>query len=149
MTRGVSYLFISHDLNVVRYLSDRIAVLYGGRLLEIGPAARVFDGPHHPYTEVLLSAMPVSDSPLPERIRMTDEPVASSTTSSATSSAAASTSVSGCIFHPRCPRKLGARCETDDPPFADAAPGHRIRCHIPIDELRRLQRHRTGGARNR
>jgi peptide/nickel transport system ATP-binding protein len=147
--RGVSYLFISHDLNVVRYLSDRIAVLYGGRLLEIGPAARVFDGPHHPYTEVLLSAMPVSDSPLPERIRMTDEPVASSTTSSATSSAAASTSVSGCIFHPRCPRKLGARCETDDPPFADAAPGHRIRCHIPIDELRRLQRQRTGGARNR
>ncbi|HWT39356.1 MAG TPA: ABC transporter ATP-binding protein, partial [Paraburkholderia sp.] len=59
--RGVSYVFISHDLNVVRYLSDRIAVLYVGRLLEIGPAAAVFDGPHHPYTEALLSSVPTLD----------------------------------------------------------------------------------------
>ena len=59
--RQVSYLFISHDLGVVRYLSDRIAVLYLGRLMEIGPAERVFDGPHHPYTEALLSAVPDAD----------------------------------------------------------------------------------------
>ena len=54
----VGYIFISHDLNVVHYLSDRIAVLYLGRLMEIGPAERVFSGPHHPYTEALLSANP-------------------------------------------------------------------------------------------
>ena len=60
--RGVSYVFISHDLHVVRYLSDRIAVLYLGRLLEIGPAAAVFDGPHHPYTEALLSSVPTLDA---------------------------------------------------------------------------------------
>ena len=60
--RGVSYVFISHDLHVVRYLSDRIAVLYLGRLLEIGPAAAVFDGPHHPYTEALLSSVPALDA---------------------------------------------------------------------------------------
>src|ERR1700744_6191171 len=59
--RDVSYVFISHDLHVVRYLSDRIAVLYVGRLLEIGPAAAVFDGPHHPYTEALVSAVPTLD----------------------------------------------------------------------------------------
>ena len=57
----MSYLFISHDLGVVRYLSDRIAVLYLGRLMELGPAEVVFDGPHHPYTEALLSAVATID----------------------------------------------------------------------------------------
>jgi peptide/nickel transport system ATP-binding protein len=134
--RSVSYVFISHDLNVVRYLSDRIAVLYVGRLLEIGPASAVFDGPHHPYTEALLSSVPALDQrdgeqapdPKPQRIRLAGE----------LPSPAAPPS--GCVFHTRCPRKLGAICEQQDPPYADAGDAHRIRCHIPVDELRVLQR---------
>jgi peptide/nickel transport system ATP-binding protein len=128
--RGVSYVFISHDLHVVRYVSDRIAVLYVGRLLEIGPAHAVFTGPHHPYTEALLSSMPTFGSPdkYKARIRLSGDPPS------------AAAPPSGCIFHTRCPRKLGAVCEERDPPFSDAGDGHRIRCHIPIDELRALQR---------
>lgn len=129
--RGVSYVFISHDLHVVRYVSDRIAVLYVGRLLEIGSARAVFDGPHHPYTEALLSSMPTLSTPhtpAQERIRLSGDPPS------------AASPPTGCVFHTRCPRKLGAVCETVDPPFADAGEGHRIRCHIPVDELRALQR---------
>ncbi|MGF6724062.1 peptide/nickel transport system ATP-binding protein [Paraburkholderia sp. GAS41] len=126
--RGTSYVFISHDLHVVRYLSDRIAVLYLGRLLEIGPAAAVFDGPHHPYTEALLSSAPALNAgPHGERIRLSGE----------LPSAAAPPS--GCVFQTRCPRKLGPVCEQQDPAFIDAGDGHRIRCHIPIQELRALQ----------
>jgi peptide/nickel transport system ATP-binding protein len=127
---GVSYVFISHDLHVVRYLSDRIAVLYLGRLMEIGEAAVVFDGPHHPYTEALLSSVPALDGePVArERIRLTgDLP-------------SAANPPSGCVFHTRCPRKLGAICEEREPPFADGVAGHRIRCHIPIEDLRQLQK---------
>jgi peptide/nickel transport system ATP-binding protein len=135
----VSYVFISHDLHVVRYLSDRIAVLYVGRLLEIGPADAVFNGPHHPYTEALLSSVPTLDGHAGEpdatrdngrtqRIRLSGE------------LPSAASPPSGCVFHTRCPRKLGAICEQQDPPFTDAGDGHRIRCHIPVDELRILQR---------
>ncbi|WP_025601242.1 ABC transporter ATP-binding protein [Burkholderia sp. WSM2230] len=128
--RGVSYVFISHDLHVVRYLSDRIAVLYLGRLLEIGPAAAVFDGPQHPYTEALLSSVPTLGGETGKtRIHLSgDLPSAASPPS-------------GCVFHTRCPRKLGAICEQQDPPFAEAGDGatHLIRCHIPVDELRVLQ----------
>jgi peptide/nickel transport system ATP-binding protein len=126
--RGTSYVFISHDLHVVRYLSDRIAVLYLGRLLEIGPAAAVFDGPHHPYTEALLSSAPaLGEAPRGERVRLSGE----------VPSPAAPPS--GCVFHTRCPRKLGAICEQQDPPYLDAGDGHRIRCHIPLHDLRKLQ----------
>lgn len=127
--RGVSYVFISHDLHVVRYLADRIAVLYVGRLLEIGPAATVFDGPHHPYTEALLSSAPALDARNgTQRIRLSGD----------LPSPAAPPS--GCVFHTRCPRKIGAICEEQEPPFEDAGDGHRIRCHIPVVELRALQR---------
>ena len=125
--RGVSYLFISHDLGVVRYISDRIAVLYLGRLMELGAAEVVFAGPHHPYTEALLSAVPTVDGGGRERIKLQgDIPSAASPPS-------------GCVFHTRCPRKLGAVCEETEPPLIDAEPGHLMRCHIPLDELRRLQ----------
>ncbi len=125
--RRVAYLFISHDLGVVRYLSDRIAVLYLGRLMELGPAEVVFDGPHHPYTEALLSAVPTIDGTERERIRLEgDIPSAASPPS-------------GCVFHTRCPRNLGAICEQEEPPLAEVEAGHSMRCHIPIEELRRLQ----------
>ena len=107
-----SYLFISHDLGVVRYLSDRIAVLYLGRLMEIGPAEAVFDGPHHPYTEALLSAIPSLDGEQRERIRLSGE------------IPSAANPPSGCVFHTRCPRRLPSGiCESEEPPLADVAPG--------------------------
>jgi len=125
--RRVAYVFISHDLGVVRYISDRIAVLYLGRLQELGAADVVFDGPHHPYTEALLSAVPTVDGGGRDRIRLEgDIPSAASPPS-------------GCVFHTRCPRKLGAICEEQEPPLAEVEAGHLMRCHIPIEELRELQ----------
>ena len=95
----VSYLFISHDLGVVRYLSDRIAVLYLGRVMELGPAEQVFNAPHHPYTEALLSAVPTLENggAKRERIRLEGE------------IPSAANPPSGCVFHTRCPRFLGRR----------------------------------------
>jgi len=139
--RGVSYVFISHDLHVVRYLSDRIAVLYVGRLLEIGPAAAVFRGPHHPYTEALLSSVPALDGRAGEQIEQTENGETQRIRLSGELPNPAAPP-SGCVFHTRCPRKLGTICEQQDPPYADAGDGHRIRCHIPVDELRVLQRRR-------
>jgi peptide/nickel transport system ATP-binding protein len=123
----VTYLFISHDLGVVRYLADRIAVLYLGRIQELGAAETVFSGPHHPYTEALLSAVPTLDGTKRDRIRLEGE------------IPSAADPPSGCVFHTRCPRKVGAICETTEPPLVEAEDGHLMRCHIPIDELRRLQ----------
>ncbi|HEY6274843.1 MAG TPA: ABC transporter ATP-binding protein [Streptosporangiaceae bacterium] len=124
-----SYLFISHDLGVVRYLSDRIAVLYLGRVMEVGPAETVFAGPHHPYTEALLSAVPSLDGQRSERIRLEGE------------IPSAANPPSGCVFHTRCPRRLPTgECEATEPPLAEVAPGHHMSCHIPIDQLRILQR---------
>jgi peptide/nickel transport system ATP-binding protein len=120
-------VFISHDLGVVRYLSDRIAVLYLGRLMEIGPAEQVFSGPHHPYTEALLSAVPTLEDLDRDRIKLEgDIP-------------SAAHPPSGCVFHTRCPRYIGKICEETEPPLAEVEPGHSIRCHIPIEELRALQ----------
>jgi peptide/nickel transport system ATP-binding protein len=125
---GVAYIFISHDLAVVRYLADRIAVMYLAWLMELGSAEDVFTPPHHPYTEALTSAIPRLDFDHPvHRIplhgtlpSLSDPP-------------------SGCRFQTRCPRKIGAICENEQPPWRDAGNDHRIRCHIPVDELRRLQ----------
>jgi peptide/nickel transport system ATP-binding protein len=124
---GVTYLFISHDLGVVRYLSDRIAVLYLGRLQEVGPAETVFSAPHHPYTEALLSAVPTVEGEERPRIRLEGE------------IPSAADPPSGCVFHTRCPRYLGAICEEQEPPLAEVEPGHFLRCHIPVDELRLVQ----------
>jgi peptide/nickel transport system ATP-binding protein len=87
----------------------------------------VFSGPHHPYTEALLSAVPTLEQTSRERIRLEGE------------IPSAADPPSGCVFHTRCPRKIGAICENAEPPLAEAEAGHAIRCHIPIDELRRLQ----------
>ncbi|MBA3375626.1 MAG: ABC transporter ATP-binding protein, partial [Actinobacteria bacterium] len=87
----------------------------------------VFAGPHHPYTEALLSAVPTIDGAVRERIRLEGE------------IPSAADPPSGCVFNTRCPRKLGAICEQEEPPFVEVEPGHWMRCHIPIEELRRLQ----------
>ena len=124
----VTYVFISHDLGVVRYLADRIAVLYLGRVMEYGLAETVFSGPHHPYTEALLSAVPNLDGTRQERIKLTGE------------IPSPAHPPSGCVFNTRCPRRLASGlCESTEPPLAEVEPGHQIRCHIPLTELRLLQ----------
>ncbi len=88
----------------------------------------MFSGPHHPYTEALLSAVPSVDGAPRSRIRLDGEVPS------------AANPPSGCVFQTRCPRKLGEVCETTVPPLVEVEPGHTMACHIPIDELRRLQR---------
>jgi peptide/nickel transport system ATP-binding protein len=123
--KSVAYVFISHDLGVVRYIADRIMVLYLGRVLEIGSAAQVFAGPHHPYTEALLSSAPSLEGSPRDRVALKGE-IPSVLERQA-----------GCVFHSRCPRKFGALCETEPPPLREFEPGHALRCHLPVDELGR------------
>lgn len=128
-SEGISYLFISHDLAAVRHLSDWIAVVYLGRLWEVGSAEEVFAPPYHPYTEALLSAIPVPDPDIrQERIRLRG------------SVPSAVRIPPGCRFHTRCPRKIGAICETEEPLWQDQG-NHRICCHITMEELHRRQSH--------
>jgi peptide/nickel transport system ATP-binding protein len=121
--RQVSYLLISHDLGVIRYLSDKIAVLYLGRVLELGPAERVFEGPHHPYTEALLSAVPKLDGRPAGRVRLEGEVPS------------ASNPPGGCVFHTRCPRRIGPICDEQEPRLVEIEPGHSLRCHLPVEDL--------------
>ncbi len=123
-----SYVFITHDMGVVRYLADRIAVMYLGRIQEVGPTDDVFNGPNHPYTEALLSAIPSVDGEPTSRIRLDGE------------IPSPAYPPSGCVFHPRCPRVIAGVCEVTEPPLREVAPGHAMRCHIPIEELAQLQR---------
>jgi peptide/nickel transport system ATP-binding protein len=126
--KETAYLFISHDLGVVRYLSDRIAVLYLGRLMELGDAETVYGTPQHPYTEALLSSLPRAAGEERSRIRLTGEIPSHANPPS------------GCVFHARCPRYIGDICKTEEPDFKEVTPGHFWRCHYSADELRNLQR---------
>ena len=115
-------LFISHDLGVVRYLADRVMVMYLGHVVELGDTDQVFQPPYHPYTEALLSAVPIADTSVErKRIVLTgDIP-------------SAVNPPPGCPFQTRCPRKAQAGnrlCETEVPPFRELAPGHFVKCHL-------------------
>jgi peptide/nickel transport system ATP-binding protein len=125
---GVSYVFISHDLGVVRYISDWIGVMYLGEIMEIGPADAVFGLPHHPYTESLLSAAATLDSESPMRIKLRG------------SIPSASNPPSGCRFHTRCPLYLGDICRLQAPPWQETEAGNKYRCHIAPAELERDER---------
>ncbi|SEP40500.1 peptide/nickel transport system ATP-binding protein [Rhodospirillales bacterium URHD0017] len=118
---GLTYLFIAHDLAVVRHVCDRIAVLYLGKIMEVGPAASLFARPLHPYTRTLISAAPVPD-PRVERTRrhvpMKGEPPS------------ALNPPSGCRFRTRCPIAEEV-CALQEPPLLEAAPGQRVACHFP------------------
>jgi peptide/nickel transport system ATP-binding protein len=118
---GVAYLFISHDLSVIAHVADRVAVMYRGAIVEEGPLELVLNPPYHPYTEALLSAAPIvgARERAAQRIRLTGEIGAAGP---------------GCRFAPRCPRRIGALCDEVPPPVKEAAPGHRIQCHLPLDE---------------
>jgi peptide/nickel transport system ATP-binding protein len=120
--QGTTYIFVSHDLAVVKAISDRVAVLYQGRLCEIGPADAVYKAPFHPYTEVLLGAVLEPDPDV-------------APTLSADDVVEFSPPASGCPFQRRCPRKLGRICDSETPPMREIAPGHLINCHIPATDL--------------
>ena len=127
---ATSYVFISHDLAVVRYLSDEIIVLYAGHVAEAGPAERVLSTPSHPYTEALMSAAPVADPDAePTPIRLPG------------SVPTLHQRFQGCFFAGRCPRKIGDICDHIPPPTQTSpdSPTHEIHCHIPLEELARLQ----------
>ena len=125
---GLTLLFVSHDLAVIRQISDDVAVMYLGRIQEVGPTDDVFNGPNHPYTEALLSAIPSVDGEATTRIRLEGE------------IPSPANPPSGCVFHPRCPRVIPGVCEITEPPLLEVSPGHAMRCHIPIEELIVLQR---------
>ena len=133
---GNSYVFITHDLGVVRYVSDDILVLYAGHVAEYGPSDAVLAVPSHPYTEALLSAAPVPDPDAePTHIRLEG------------SVPTLRTAFKGCFFAGRCPRKIGDICDNEPPPEQQGSGGgsHLINCHIPVDELERLQRADSSG----
>jgi peptide/nickel transport system ATP-binding protein len=126
--RGATLVFISHDLAVVRYLADRVAVMYLGQVVEYGRVEDVFAPPYHPYTEALLSAVPVPD-PEAQRERILLEGTLPSATDA----------MRGCPFSSRCPRRVGPVCDETAPPEQALGRGHRIACHIPAAELQRSQ----------
>ncbi len=115
---GLSLIFISHNLGAVRHVSDRVAVMYLGRIVEIGPEADLFERPAHPYTEALLAAVP--EPTLDEEIT---PPLSGEIPSPLDRP-------SGCHFHTRCPRAQ-ERCRIEDPALAARRPGHDVRCHFP------------------
>jgi len=119
-------LFISHDLSVVRYLADRIVVMYLGHILERGTTDEIFAPPYHPYTEALLSAVPIADPEVTRRIVLEgDLP-------------SAMKPPKGCPFCTRCHRRIGDICDNDMPPDQVVADRHAIKCHIPLEELRKV-----------
>jgi peptide/nickel transport system ATP-binding protein len=125
--RGATLVFISHDLSIVRYLADQVAVMYLGKVVEFGRVEDIFAPPFHPYTEALLSAVPVPDPEAQHARIVLEGPLPS-----------ASEVPRGCPFATRCPRKVGAVSDDTPPPEQRLPNGHRIACHIPAGELTRL-----------
>jgi oligopeptide/dipeptide ABC transporter ATP-binding protein len=125
---GIAYLFIAHDLSVVEHISDRVAVMYLGKIVELAETKELFSNPLHPYTRALLSSVPKPDPTL-ERKRIVLEgdvpsPIAPP---------------SGCSFHPRCPLAVEGLCDTKEPNVVESN-GHQFACHVVEEELSSGQR---------
>jgi len=131
---GLTYMFVAHDLSVVRHVSDRIAVMYLGKLMEVSPAEELYTKPIHPYTEALLAAVPVPDpreNRARKRVAVTGEPPNPIDPPP------------GCVFHPRCPHATDV-CREVEPPLTRYGNGHLAACHHPQrvspDEIRAAER---------
>jgi peptide/nickel transport system ATP-binding protein len=129
---GTTMMFIAHDLSVIRFFSDYVAVMYLGHLVEIGPAEAIYAPPYQPYTEALLSAVPIPDPKAEQKHIRLHGTVPS-----------ALDPPSGCPFHTRCPRRDllpdgGEICEREVPPWRHDTDEHRIFCHIPLEDLRKM-----------
>ncbi len=121
-------LFISHDLSVVRYLADRIVVMYLGQIMEQGTTDEVFSPPYHPYTEALLSAVPIADTRVTKRKVVLTGEIPSP-----------SNPPPGCPFNTRCPYMMPGLCDVVPPPIVEPSPGHRILCHLPLETLQAME----------
>jgi peptide/nickel transport system ATP-binding protein len=121
---GLSILYISHDISTVRYLCDRTAVMYLGRLVEMGPTDKVIEGPLHPYTKALISAVPLPNPELDRpRVRLPGEVPSSLNLPP------------GCVFHPRCPEAFSA-CSASEPHLLEEKPSHLVSCHLYAENHR-------------
>jgi peptide/nickel transport system ATP-binding protein len=129
--KRTTMLFISHDLGIVRYLADRVMVMYLGHVVEIGSTNQVFEPPYHPYTEALLSAVPIADTSVKKAHIVLEGDIPS-----------AVNPPPGCPFQTRCPRRAqvpGDLCETVLPPFVELGTGHRVLCHLPREVFDSMQ----------
>ena len=131
--RGTTMIFIAHDLSVVRFFCDYIAVMYLGQIVEIGPAESIYSPPYHPYTESLLAAVPVPDPSIEQSHIRLEGSIPSPVNPP-----------SGCRFHTRCPRRNllpngGAICEQEVPPWHEVTAEHRVHCHIPLEKLKEIE----------
>ena len=127
----LAYLFISHDLSIVRYLSDRVMVMYLGHVVESGTTEQVFAPPYHPYTEALLSAVPIADTSVEKQHIVLEGDIPSAMNPPA-----------GCPFQTRCRWKSevpGGLCEKEVPPVRHLAEGHQVKCHLADDILARME----------
>jgi len=126
--RRTTMLFISHDLSVVRYLADRVVVMYLGQIMEQGDTDDIYSPPYHPYTEALLSAVPIADTSITKKHIVLEGELPSPMNPP-----------SGCPFQTRCPRKIGSICETELPAVKNMGNGHKILCHLSEEELRAME----------
>ncbi|MGR3662139.1 MAG: dipeptide ABC transporter ATP-binding protein [Paracoccaceae bacterium] len=130
-TEKTTLLFISHDLSIVRYLSDRVMVMYLGHVVEIGETDQVFSPPYHPYTEALLSAVPIADTSIEKKRIVLDGDIPS-----------AMDPPSGCPFQTRCRWKSevpDGLCDIEVPPMRTLAEGHQIKCHLSVEVLAKME----------
>ena len=138
---GLTYIFIAHDLNVVRHISDRVLVMYLGKVVEIASRDLLYSEPKHPYTGALLSAVPIAN---PELGRKREPIVLEGDVPSPVNPPSA------CHFHPRCPRFVQGHCDVEEPPLYPFGNGHVAACHYPLerwpmnaDEIRRASSAQT------
>jgi oligopeptide/dipeptide ABC transporter ATP-binding protein len=123
---GLTYMFVAHDLSVVRHVSDHIAVMYLGKIVELAPAEELYEKPIMPYTDALLAAIPIPD---PKRNRERERIVLEGEPPNPIDPP------SGCRFHPRCPHATDI-CKRVEPPLAEYANGHLAACHHPLNVSR-------------